>query len=187
MRSSIGARRCARITLVALLSLPLGAGAALAQAPAPVSIDPGMTREEVVARLGTPSGESHAGSFTYLFYDNACTARCGMDDLVVLEQNIVTDAIFRSPKRAFTGVSSSPRQSVPLPAAHSGPEPLRASTSDDSAHRGGIVFAQRDPIAQPPRYVRIIPNRADSARMAQPTAGAAAPATGTDSAATTPH
>ncbi len=140
-----------------------------------------------MARLGTPSGESHAGSFTYLFYDNGCAARCGIDDVVVLERDIVTDAIFRSPKRAFTGVSSSPQELSAAPGDQFGPQPLRASTSDDSAHRGGIVFAQPHPIAQPPRYVRIIPNRADSARMAQPSAGAAASATGTDSAATTPH
>jgi hypothetical protein len=104
----------------------------------------------------------------------------------VLEKNIVTDAMFRSAKRAFTGVSSSPQALAPAPADHSGPEPLRASNADDSARRGGIVFATRSPIAQPPRYVRIVPNRADSARMAQPSADGAA-STGTDSAATTPH
>ncbi len=186
MRSSTRLGHLARIALIGL-TLPLTATWAFAQAPAPVAIDPGMTRDEVVARLGTPSGESHAGSFTYLFYDNGCAARCGIDDVVVLERNIVTDAMFRSRKRAFTGVSSSPQELSAAPAGHVGPEPLRASTSDDSAHRGGIVFAQPHPIAQPPRYVRIIPNRADSARMAQPSAGGAASATGTDSAATTPH
>ncbi len=185
MRSSLRLGRMGRIALVGL-SLPFAATWALAQAPAAMAIDPGMTRDEVLARLGTPSGESHAGSFTYLFYDNGCAARCGVDDVVVLEKNIVTDAIFRSAKRTFTGVSSSPRALAPLAAGHSGPEALRASTADDSAHRGGIVFASRNPIAQPPRYVRIVPNRADSARMAQPSASAA-PATGTDSAATTPH
>ena len=175
----------ARVAFVSI-ALALVGPAALAQSPKSGTIDPGMTRDEVIARLGMPSGESNTGSFTYLFYDNGCAERCGMDDVVVLEKNIVTDAIFRSPKRVFTGVSSSPQELTPVAAGHTGPQSLRASTPEDSAHRGGIVFAQPHPIAQPPRYIRIIPNRADSARMAQPSAGGVPP-TGTDTAATAPH
>jgi hypothetical protein len=156
-----------------------------AQSQSVVTIDPGMTREQVFARLGTPNGESHFGSFTYLFYENGCVVKCGIDDVVVLEKDIVTDAVFRSPKRSFTGVSSPP---VALPAVSAGqvpPTPLRAATSEDSAHPGGIVFAQPHAIPPPPRYTRIVPNRADSARMAAPSRPGESP-TPTDSTAA-PH
>jgi len=149
-----------------LLVLALGLTASAARAQGSVAaIDPGMTREEVTARLGQPSEESHFGSFTYLFYDNGCARKCGIADVVVLDKNIVTDAIFRSPKRTFTGVSSSPQALPPVQLGRFTPEPIRAATADDSAHRGGIVFVEpRSPI-QPPRYTRIVPNQADSAHM----------------------
>jgi hypothetical protein len=137
-----------------------------AQTPAQATIDPGMTREQVVSHLGTPSGESHSGSFTYLFYENGCGQKCGIDDVVVLERNTVTDAIFRSPKRAYTGISSSPQALLPVPTGRYVPAPIRASSPDDSAHRGGIVFMEPRAAARPPQFTRIIPNRADSARMA---------------------
>lgn len=152
--------------LGALMVAGVSARVALAQA----SIDPGMTREEVLARLGTPNGESHFGSFTYLFYENGCAVKCGVDDVVVLDKNIVTDAVFHSSKRTFTGVSG-PATSLPsVSTGYFPPTPLRLATADDSVHRGGIVFAQPHPVAQPPRYTRIVPNRADSARMAAPDA-----------------
>jgi hypothetical protein len=128
-------------------------------------IDPGMTRDQVVVHLGDPDGESHAGSFTYLFYDNGCAQTCGMDDVVVLERNIVTDAIFRSPKRTYTGASSSPQALPPIPTGRFLPEPIHASTPDDVAHRGGIVFMGPRPPARPPQFTRIVPNRADSGRL----------------------
>jgi hypothetical protein len=78
-----------------------------------VTIDPGMTREQVVARLGSPAAVRTAGSFTYLFFANGCPRTCGMDDLVTLEEGRVTDAIFRGPDRRYTGRSSSPVGVVP--------------------------------------------------------------------------
>jgi hypothetical protein len=161
-------RRAALVTVPSLLlGLAIGTAPArlAAQQPRTVAIDPGMTRDQVVTRLGTPDTESHFGGFTYLFYENGCIVKCGIDDVVVLDKDIVTDAIFRSPKRVFTGVSSSPQGLPPIPASHFMPEPIRASTSDDSAHRGGIVFAEPRAPMQPPRYTRIIPTHADSARM----------------------
>src|ERR1700691_3229788 len=145
--------------------------AAAAQA-APVSIDPGMTKDQVLDRLGRPSEESHSGSFTYLMYDNECGRKCGMDDLVVLEGGVVSDAVFRSGTRAYTGQSSSPsalQPAVPASAASArmAPSPMRASTPDDSAHRGGIVLMGPRPPARPPSYVRFVPNHADSARLLQ--------------------
>jgi hypothetical protein len=78
-----------------------------------VTIDPGMTREQVVARLGSPAAVRTAGNFTYLFFANGCPRTCGMDDLVTLEDGRVTDAIFRGLGRRYTGRSSSPVGVVP--------------------------------------------------------------------------
>ena len=77
-------------------------------------IDRGMSRAAVVQRLGEPAAERTAGNATYLFYRNGCERKCGMNDLVVLENDAVVDAIFRAPSRRFTGESSSPRM---IPAA----------------------------------------------------------------------
>lgn len=152
-----------------------------------VTVDPGMTRDQVIDRLGEPSEESHAGSFTYLMYDNECGQSCGMDDLVVLERGIVTDAIFRSGKRVYSGTSSSPKALPPTAPTHFAPEPIRASTPADSAHRGGIVLMGPRPPARPPRYIRVTPNRADSARMASSTPPPTGAGARTDTSATSPH
>jgi hypothetical protein len=152
-----------RLCLAALV-LAASAPQQVAMAQRAATIDPGMTRDQVVGRLGEPSTESHAGSFTYLFYDNDCAQTCGIDDLVVLERNTVTDAIFRSPRRSYSGISSSPQALAPVPADHFGPEPLRASTADDRAHRGGIVFMGPRAPLRAPQYIKIVPNHADSAR-----------------------
>lgn len=149
------------IAAALLLAMPQMAAA---QAK-PVTIDPGMTKEQVVGRLGAPSEESHSGSFTYLMYDNECGPKCGMDDLVVLERGVVTDAVFRSGKRTYTGQSSSPLALQPSAPSHFAPAPIRASTPDDSAHRGGIVLMGPRPPARPPSYVRVVPNHADSMRL----------------------
>ena len=69
--------------LAAALFASASAHAVFAQSRSVVTIDPGMTREQVLARLGTPNGESHSGSFTYLFYENGCVVKCGIDDVVV--------------------------------------------------------------------------------------------------------
>ena len=136
----------------------------------PVSIDPGMTKEQVLARLGNPSEESHSGSFTYLLYNSDCGAKCRQDDLVVLERGEVTDAVFQSGKRTYTGQSEEPPALQPAvqrasPTARVVPAPIRASTPDDSAHRGGIVMMGPRPPARPSSYVRLVPNHADSARF----------------------
>src|SRR5688500_2866122 len=65
-------------------------------------IDPGMTREQVVAELGAPVQTRSAGRFVYLFYANGCERTCGMQDLVVLENDAVVDAIFRSARRSYS-------------------------------------------------------------------------------------
>lgn len=72
------------------------------------TIDPGMTREEVVGRLGKPVTESKTGNAWFMFYRNGCERSCGMNDLVILEDGKVVDAVFRSPSRHYSAASSSP-------------------------------------------------------------------------------
>jgi hypothetical protein len=78
------------------------------------TISPGMSRAQVVAALGAPATLRTASEFTYMFYPNACGRECGMNDLVILKHDSVTDAIFRSPNRHYTGTSSSPEQTPPV-------------------------------------------------------------------------
>jgi hypothetical protein len=93
-----------RLLLLALLTIvaPLGAQSSTK------SIAPGMSRAKVVAVLGEPATVRSVAEFTYLFYQNSCAKRCGMNDLVVLRGDSVVDAIFREPSRHYTGASSSP-------------------------------------------------------------------------------
>ena len=50
-----------------------------------VMIDPGMTRAQVVAKLGQPMASRTYAGHTYLLYKNGCERTCGMSDLVVLD------------------------------------------------------------------------------------------------------
>lgn len=72
------------------------------------TISPGMSRAKVVAALGAPTTERTVSEFRYLFYRNSCGRACGMNDLVILRNDSVVDAIFRSPSRHYAGTSSSP-------------------------------------------------------------------------------
>jgi outer membrane protein assembly factor BamE (lipoprotein component of BamABCDE complex) len=92
-----------KIRLVALL-LAAAAGSASAQS----SIDPGMTKDQVVEKLGKPASEHSTGTSTYLYYVNGQEKKVGMSDMVVLENGKVVDAVFRSPSRKYSGKSSSP-------------------------------------------------------------------------------
>ena len=94
---------------LALLALP---SALLAQ-QTERTVSPGMTRAEVVAALGTPATQRTAAEYTYMFYPNSCGRECGMNDLVILKHDSVSDAIFRSPNRHYTGTSSSPAEAWP--------------------------------------------------------------------------
>ncbi len=97
-------------------------------------IDPGMPKAQVVARLGAPAVERTVGDATFLFYKNDCHRTCGMNDIVVLNKGVVVDAIFRSAKRRYSGVSSSPRM---IPAA----EAIRAQpTRPDQKPDGPITI-----------------------------------------------
>jgi hypothetical protein len=91
---------------------------AAASAQSTASIDPGMTRAQVVGKLGEPLSARTYESFTYLLYKNGCEKKCGMNDLVVLDSNKVVDAVFRSAARKYTGTSSSPRMISTSEAKH---------------------------------------------------------------------
>jgi hypothetical protein len=100
------------------------------QSQGPTTIDSGMTREQVVAKLGEPLSARTYDGHTYLLYRNGCEKKCGMNDLVVLDSGKVVDAVFRSPNRRFSGTSSSPRMISAVEArkgvgAPSSPAPLK--------------------------------------------------------------
>src|SRR5688572_6709926 len=124
---------------------------------ATVQIDPGMTRAQVIERLGPPATERSSNGFTYLFFINGCERTCGMNDLVTLRGDSVTDAIFRAPNREFTGRSSSPVQNR-TPRANRGPLTVRpdsvvmrivpADSTSPPPGTGGLVAPARTP--EPP-------------------------------------
>jgi hypothetical protein len=97
-------RRERKIALVASLLVAV-ASSASAQA----SIDPGMTRDQVVAKLGKPASEHSSGTKTYLYYTNGQEKTVGMSDMVAIEDGKVVDAVFRSGSRKYSGMSSSPK------------------------------------------------------------------------------
>ena len=120
------------------LSCFLAAATGSAQEPA-ASIDPGMSRAEVIERLGSPLNERTAGGYTYLFYRNGCERSCGMNDLVILENGKVVDAIFRSAIRTYTGTSTSPREVQPVRSAAG--SDASALETVRKAGRGGLIIA----------------------------------------------
>lgn len=127
-----------RLTLALLLSIAAWSAPLAAQDEAR-TIDPGMTREQVIERLGKPLNERTAGKATFLFYGNGCERTCGMNDLVVLDDGRVVDAIFRAPGRRYTGESSSPTGVSPertAPGAEGDP-----AAAVRRAGRGGIILA----------------------------------------------
>ncbi|HVE77292.1 MAG TPA: hypothetical protein VNA89_00395 [Gemmatimonadaceae bacterium] len=100
-------RTCLMLALTALVPAVLGAQ------DARFVVDSGMTKAQVVERLGAPASERSAGAYTYLYYFNGCERECGMSDLVILQNDAVVDAIFRASERQYTGQSSSPAQRRP--------------------------------------------------------------------------
>ena len=116
----------------------LAAASPLVAQEGAVVIDPGMTRAEVVERLGKPLNERKTGAHTYLFYRNGCERTCGMNDLVLLDDGKVSDAIFRSSGRHYSGTSSSPNGVKPA-RSEGGAAGVAAVRR---AKRGGIVIAR---------------------------------------------
>jgi outer membrane protein assembly factor BamE (lipoprotein component of BamABCDE complex) len=109
-----------RRVMVPFFALLIAIAAAGVQGAAAQSIDPGMTKGQVIERLGAPAAERTHGAYTYLFYQNGRERTAGMSDLVILQNDSVVDAIFRSTERQYTGSSSSPDGVVPAKSAPSG-------------------------------------------------------------------
>jgi outer membrane protein assembly factor BamE (lipoprotein component of BamABCDE complex) len=109
-----------RRVIVLFTALLIATAAVGVQSAAAQSIDPGMTKSQVVERLGHPFAERSSGAYTYLFYQNGRERTAGMSDLIILQNDAVVDAIFRSPARQYTGRSSSPEGVTPANSAPSG-------------------------------------------------------------------
>jgi hypothetical protein len=109
-----------RRVIVLSTALLIAIAAAGVQGAAAQSIDPGMTKSQVIERLGAPAAERTSGAYTYLFYQNGREYTVGMSDLVILQNNAVVDAIFRSAARQYSGRSSSPEGVIPANSASSG-------------------------------------------------------------------
>ena len=93
-----------RNAMLLMLSLVGAGGIAGAQA----TIAPGMSKAQVIEKLGKPVAERTTGTSTFLFYRNGEERKVGMNDVVTLESDKVTDAVFRSSARKYSGTSSSP-------------------------------------------------------------------------------
>ncbi|HWZ60767.1 MAG TPA: hypothetical protein VNW46_17415 [Gemmatimonadaceae bacterium] len=132
-----------------LLSAFLAAPAAAQDGP--ILIEPGMSQEQVVARLGHPVVERHDGARTYLTFDNDCGRSCGGDDLVILDNDAVVDAVFRTGRRRYAGTGSATTLTSST-SQRPTPEPIRPASAADSAHRGGIVYMGPRPPAATPKY-----------------------------------
>ena len=134
-------RRTLFVALFALVAPAVGAQTA-------GSIDPGMTKAQVIEHLGAPASERVAGSYTYLFYKNGCERECGMSDLVVLKDDAVVDAVFRAIERTYSGTSSSPISRRPEP---SGSGSLRVAGDSSRKVTGAVVGVEVNsaPAAKP--------------------------------------
>jgi outer membrane protein assembly factor BamE (lipoprotein component of BamABCDE complex) len=134
-----------------LISLFLLVQPAILAAQGAGTISPGMSRAKVVSVLGAPTTERTVSEFRYLFYQNSCGKACGMNDLVILRNDSVVDAIFRSPSRHYTGTSSSPA-------------PISAKDAADRAPKsgGGTKSTSRATVRMKP------PREANDARPSIP-------------------
>lgn len=78
------------------------------------TIAPGMSQEDVAALWGRASAVRHAGEYSYLHYPNGCELSCGTDDVVILQNDKVVDAIVRWRGHGYSGESSSPPGKTPI-------------------------------------------------------------------------
>jgi hypothetical protein len=148
-----------------LLALSFVATAAAAQTGAAGTIDPGMTRAQVIERLGKPATVRNYQGSTYLMYSNKCGKKCGMQDIVILDHDVVVDAVFRSPDRHYTGASSSPASTLP----------------NSRSQRNQTLSMPAAPAAPPTAAERVTPGRMRAPADSANTSTSHAPA---DSAAT---
>jgi hypothetical protein len=158
-------------TFVALLAATF-AGHAHAQA---ASIDPGMTKEQVIAKLGKPTSEHSSSTATYLYYANGQEKKVGMSDMVALENGKVVDAVFRSPSRKYTGKSSSPAAISEEAAAARGnggkapPMKMPAASKAPEKKIAPPTTRKTEPLIKPgAKKIQAPPKSADTAKKAAP-------------------
>jgi hypothetical protein len=77
------------------------------------TIAPGMSARDVETLWGPPAALRRAGEYTYLLYPNGCEYSCGTEDLVILQNDKVVDAVLRWKGHGYSGQSSSPRALPP--------------------------------------------------------------------------
>ena len=106
-----------RRVIVLSTALLIAIAAAGVRSAVAQSIDPGMTKAQVIERLGKPFAERTSGAFTYVYYSNGREREVGMSDLIILQNDAVVDAIFRSAERQYSGRSSSPESKMPVNSA----------------------------------------------------------------------
>jgi len=124
------------------------------------TIDPGMSRAQVIERLGKPATIRTFQGSTYLLYPNKCGKKCGMQDLVILDHDVVIDAVFRSPDRHYTGTSSSPVSTLP----------------NSRSQRNQTLAMPGAPAAQPTAAERVTPGTLHSPADSANTSTSSAPA-----------
>ena len=69
-------------------------------------VKPGMTPTEVTAAWGQPTSTRTRGAFTYMNYPSDCMPGCGTQDVVILQDGKVVDAIARSHNHVYEGAST---------------------------------------------------------------------------------
>jgi hypothetical protein len=79
------------------------------------TIAPGMSERDVYSLWGAPVAVRRQGEFSYLFFRNGCEYTCGTEDVVTLQNGQVVDAVLRWPGHGYSGQSSSPPGTVPVP------------------------------------------------------------------------
>jgi hypothetical protein len=77
------------------------------------TVNPGMTRDQVIETWGPPVTERVLGAWTYLYFRNGCEASCGTFDVVFLENGQVVNAIVRGQGHTYGGTSTSPPGTAP--------------------------------------------------------------------------
>jgi hypothetical protein len=155
-----------------VLAVTVAASPAAQQAPqGPPTIDPGMSRSQVVAKLGEPMSSRSYDGHTYLLYKNGCERSCGMSDLVVLDSDKVVDAIFRSNGRRYSGTSSSPRM-LSMADLHHGPEKAERVASAPASEKP----AKPVKVAKAAKVAKVAAPKVEVVEKTEPASKAAAQA-----------
>ncbi|HUO52629.1 MAG TPA: hypothetical protein VMT93_08925 [Gemmatimonadaceae bacterium] len=142
------------------------------------TIDPGMSKAQVIEHLGQPVSVKTSDTLTFMFYANGCEKTCGMQDIVTLSRDKVVDAIFRDPKRHYTGESSSPNMVTAAEAIKQGKErkagaPPAAAPAPAPAPKADTGAKVLPSITPPPAP---LPPKGDSVKPKADSAAAKPPA-----------